>query len=98
MTRLDAVAELIDLRDCTTDVDHVKALTVAIDVLSAQRETLTIRRAAERLQVSKRSIYNWMRHGRVEFTRSASGTVRIFADSLTTQRQGVRERTAALGN
>jgi excisionase family DNA binding protein len=32
--------------------------------------------------VSRRTIYNWITAGKVEYVRTAGGSVRIFADSL----------------
>jgi predicted site-specific integrase-resolvase len=32
--------------------------------------------------VSRRTIYNWISAGKVEYVRTAGGAIRIFADSL----------------
>jgi excisionase family DNA binding protein len=42
----------------------------------------TIRKAQELVGVSRRTIYNWINAGRVDYVRTAGGSVRIFADSL----------------
>src|SRR5438270_554898 len=47
-----------------------------------QRQTLSIMKACEVVGVSRRTIYNWMAGGKIEFVRTAGGSVRIFADSL----------------
>jgi excisionase family DNA binding protein len=39
-------------------------------------------KACEVVGVSRRTIYNWMAGGKIEFVRTAGGSVRIFADSL----------------
>jgi predicted site-specific integrase-resolvase len=39
-------------------------------------------KAAEIAGVTTRTIYNWMRLGMIEYVRTPSGDVRIFADSL----------------
>jgi excisionase family DNA binding protein len=39
-------------------------------------------KACEVVGVSRRTIYNWMAGGQIEFVRTAGGSVRIFADSL----------------
>jgi predicted site-specific integrase-resolvase len=39
-------------------------------------------KAAEIAGVTERTIYNWMRFGRVDFVRTPTGGVRIYADSL----------------
>jgi excisionase family DNA binding protein len=41
--------------------------------------------AAEMAGVSRRTIYNWMRAGRVEYVRTPTGAVRIYADTLLTR-------------
>lgn len=46
------------------------------------RELLTIRQAAERAGVSKRTVHRWLREGTVEHVRNPGGLVRIYADSL----------------
>ena len=46
------------------------------------RETVTIMQACARLDVSRRTVYNWLRDGKVEFARTAGGSIRIFADTL----------------
>ena len=43
---------------------------------------LTIQAAADRVGVARRTIYNWMWSGKIEYVRTAGGRVRIFADSL----------------
>ena len=47
-------------------------------------EPLTVNtlKAAEIAQVTERTIYNWMRSGRIEFRRTAGHGVRIYVDSL----------------
>src|SRR5579862_958869 len=52
---------------------------------AAGRVTLTIRQAQTRAQVSRRTIYNWMAQGKVEYVRTAGGSVRIFEDTLFRQ-------------
>jgi excisionase family DNA binding protein len=39
-------------------------------------------KACEVVGVSRRTIYNWMAGGKIEYIRTAGGSVRIFADSL----------------
>jgi hypothetical protein len=46
------------------------------------RATVSILQARERCQVSRRTIYNWMATGKVQYVRNAGGAVRIFADTL----------------
>ena len=58
------------------------------------RETVSIRQACERTGVTRRTIYNWMSANRIEYARTASGTVRIFADTLWRSSAPTPERTA----
>lgn len=46
------------------------------------RQTLSIMKATEVVGVSRRTIYNWISAGKVEYVRTAGGSIRIFADSL----------------
>lgn len=55
------------------------------------RETLSIMKACEVVGVSRRTIYNWIAAGKVEYVRTAGGSVRIFADTLW--RDARHERT-----
>ena len=46
------------------------------------RKTISIMKACEVVGVSRRTIYNWLASGKVEYVRTAGGSVRIFADTL----------------
>ena len=46
------------------------------------RQTVSIMKACEVVGVSRRTIYNWISAGKVEYVRTAGGSIRIFADSL----------------
>ena len=46
------------------------------------RKTVSIPRACELVGVSRRTIYNWIAGGKVQYVRTAGGAVRIFADTL----------------
>ena len=46
------------------------------------RQTLSIMKACETVGVSRRTIYNWIAAGKVEYIRTAGGSIRIFADTL----------------
>jgi excisionase family DNA binding protein len=50
--------------------------------MDQERQTLSIMKACEVVGVSRRTIYNWMAGGKIEYVRTAGGSVRIFADSL----------------
>jgi excisionase family DNA binding protein len=47
-----------------------------------ERKTLSILQACKLVGVSRRTIYNWLATGKVEYVRTAGGSVRIFADTL----------------
>ena len=50
--------------------------------MDTERQTLSIMKACEVVGVSRRTIYNWMAGGKVQYVRTAGGSVRIYADSL----------------
>jgi excisionase family DNA binding protein len=47
-----------------------------------ERKTVSIPRACEVVGVSRRTIYNWIASGKVQYVRTAGGSVRIFVDTL----------------
>jgi excisionase family DNA binding protein len=47
-----------------------------------ERQTVSIARAGELVGVSRRTIYNWIADGKVQYVRTAGGAVRIFVDTL----------------
>ena len=47
-----------------------------------ERQTLSIMKSCEAVGVSRRTIYNWIAAGKVEYVRTAGGSIRIFADTL----------------
>jgi excisionase family DNA binding protein len=53
--------------------------------MTNDRPTLSIVQACERVGVSRRTIYNWIASGKVEYVRTAGGSVRIFTDTLWRQ-------------
>jgi excisionase family DNA binding protein len=50
-----------------------------------ERKTISIMKACELVGVSRRTIYNWIAGGKVEYIRTAGGSVRIFVDTLWRQ-------------
>ena len=67
------------------------------------RQTLSIMQACTVVGVSRRTIYNWINAGKVEYTRTAGGSIRIFADTLwrepgTASRSVTTPLTAATGS
>ena len=55
------------------------------------RKTVSIPKACELVGVSRRTIYNWIASGKIQYIRTAGGSVRIFEDTLW------REPEAAIG-
>ena len=53
--------------------------------MNVDRKTVSIMKACELVGVSRRTIYNWISSGKVEYVRTAGGSVRIFADTLWRQ-------------
>jgi excisionase family DNA binding protein len=47
-----------------------------------ERRAISIAQACASVGVSRRTIYNWMSAGKVQYVRTAGGAVRIFEDSL----------------
>jgi excisionase family DNA binding protein len=46
------------------------------------RQTVSIIEACTLVGVSRRTIYNWLNAGKLEFVRTAGGSVRILPESL----------------
>lgn len=59
-----------------------------------ERTTLSIPRACDAVGVSRRTIYNWMASGKVQYVRTAGGSVRIFEDTLWRDAHVPRATTA----
>jgi excisionase family DNA binding protein len=53
------------------------------------RKTVSIPRACEIVGVSRRTIYNWIASGKIQYVRTAGGSVRIFVDTLWREPEGV---------
>ena len=58
------------------------ASDAALYIDGHDRRKVNTVKAAEMAGVSVRTIYNWMRVGKVEYLRTPTGKVRIFVDSL----------------
>lgn len=49
---------------------------------TAERLTWSIPVVCEKLGVCRRTVYNWIAAGKVEYVRTVTGSIRIFADTL----------------
>jgi excisionase family DNA binding protein len=58
------------------------------------RKTVSIPRACEIVGVSRRTIYNWIASGKIQYVRTAGGSVRIFVDTLWREPEGVAANAA----
>lgn len=47
-----------------------------------RRHTVSILQACDLVHVSRRTIYNWLADGKLQYVRTAGGSVRIFEDTL----------------
>jgi excisionase family DNA binding protein len=59
-----------------------------------ERQTVSIMKACELVGVSRRTIYNWIAAGKVEYVRTAGGSIRIFVDTLWRQPDGTNRPTS----
>lgn len=55
---------------------------------AVERQTVSIMKACEMVGVHRRTIYNWIAAGKVEYVRTAGGSIRIFVDTLWRQPDG----------
>ena len=58
------------------------SLLLEDEAMITDRKTISIMKACELVGVSRRTIYNWIAGGKVEYVRTAGGSVRIFVDTL----------------
>jgi len=50
--------------------------------MTSHRPTISIRKACELVDVSRRTIYRWIASGKVEYVRTTEGSTRLFVDTL----------------
>ena len=53
-----------------------------MDKHTPEGQTVSILKACEMVGVSRRTIYNWLRDGKLDYVRTAGGAVRILVESL----------------
>ena len=59
-----------------------------------ERQTVSIMKACEMVGVSRRTIYNWIAANKVEYLRTAGGSIRIFVDTLWREPDGTKHPTS----
>jgi len=52
------------------------------------RPHVSIMKACEMMSVSRRTIYNWINANKVEYFRTAGGSIRIYVDTLAREPDG----------
>jgi excisionase family DNA binding protein len=57
-----------------------------------ERQAVSIIKAAQLVGVSRRTIYNWLASGKLDYVRTAGGSVRIFVDSLWREPIDIHQR------
>lgn len=55
---------------------------------NGDRQTISIIKACALVGVSRRTLYNWIAAGKVEYIRTAGGSIRIYVDTLWRQPSG----------
>ena len=66
------------------------------EAMIVDRKPISIMKACDLVGVSRRTIYNWIASGKVEYVRTAGGSVRIFVDTLWREpEETARHRLAA---
>jgi len=74
--------------DRTGDARDINAGGYGQEAGHVERQTVSIMKACELVGVSRRTIYNWIAAGKVEYVRTAGGSIRIFVDTLWRQPDG----------
>lgn len=55
-----------------------------------ERQDVSIIKACAMVGVSRRTIYNWIAANKVEYRRTAGGSIRIFVDTLWREENGAK--------
>lgn len=78
-TTMASGASSVHVGDTVTTTPGTKMWTTAP---GAARKTVSIPKACEVAQVSRRTIYYWIAAGKLEYMRTAGGSIRIYVDTL----------------
>ena len=65
-----------------------------VEATPVERQTVSIMKACEMVGVSRRTIYNWIAANKVEYLRTAGGSIRIFVDTLWREPDGTKHPTS----
>ena len=65
-------------------------------MMAMDRKAISIMKACELVGVSRRTIYNWIASDKVEYVRTAGGSVRIFVDTLWRKPEAESVRVASV--
>lgn len=63
--------------------------------MTDDRQHVSIMKACEMVGCSRRTIYNWIAADKVEYKRTAGGSIRIFVDTLWREPDGTKTPPAA---
>lgn len=53
------------------------------------RRLVTVKQAMKECEVTRRTVYNWVVRGQVQWVRTPGGPIRIYADSLYRSPEGI---------
>ena len=84
------------VKDCVWPAHLISERLHPIHPLEAtpvERQTVSIMKACEMVGVSRRTIYNWIAANKVEYLRTAGGSIRIFVDTLWREPDGTKHPT-----
>lgn len=84
------LSSISDRLDTAPDFAYIHTMSQDIAPASSpsSRPLCTILQAAALAQVSRRTIYLWLKAGKVEWVRTAGGSVRIYRDSVLRKEEG----------
>jgi excisionase family DNA binding protein len=61
---------------------NVRPTAVRRTAVMMERRTVSVRQACELVSVTRQTIYNWIYGNKLDYVHTASGSIRIYADSL----------------
>ena len=91
LTRRSAVKDCQGgtLSKCTANLKRLAPIQ-PVEATPVERQTVSIMKACEMVGVSRRTIYNWIAANKVEYLRTAGGSIRIFVDTLWREPDGTK--------